>query len=84
MAYRLLVDLEVIGVLDGLPRKTRALLLEHFHKLRATPDGHADYHEQDRIGRRVEISVTAGFAIHYWIDFADRHVKILALKPADA
>jgi hypothetical protein len=46
------------------------------------PDTSADFHETERSGRRVEISVFAGYAIHYWIDFADRHVKILVLKPA--
>ncbi len=84
MAYRLLVDLEVIASLDTMPGKLRTRLLDHFRKLRASPDQHADYHEQDRIGRRVEISVAAGYAVHYWIDFADRHIKILALLPADA
>ena len=84
MAYRLLVDLEVIAALDALPRKTRTRLLAHFRQVRAAPDQHADYHEHDRVGRRVEINVVAGYAIHFWIDFADRHIKILALKPADA
>ena len=84
MAYRLLVDLEALATLDAMPRKIRARLLEHFHKLRAFPDRHSDYHEQDRIGRRVEISVVAGYAIHFWIDFADRHVKVVAMLPADA
>jgi hypothetical protein len=31
----------------------------------------------------VDISIHGRFAIHYWTDFADRHVKVLALKPAD-
>ena len=84
MAYRLLVDLEVFTALDALPRKTRTRLLDHFRQLRAAPDQHSDYHEQDRVGRRVEINVIAGYAIHFRIDFADRHIKILTLKPADA
>jgi hypothetical protein len=83
MDYRLLVDLDAIAVLDSIPRRVRTRLLNHFVKLRSTPDSYADYHERDRIGRRVEISVFAGYAIHYWIDFADRHVKVLAIKPAD-
>ncbi len=83
MDYRLLIDLEVITVLDAMPKRVRARLLDHFVRLRATPDRYCDYHENDRIGRRIEISVFAGFSIHYWIDFADRHIKILAIKPAD-
>lgn len=83
MDYRLLVDLEAIAVLDVLPAKTRALLLRHFVALRSAPDRHADFHGNDRSGRRIEISVFAGYAIHYWIDFPDRHVKVLVIKSAD-
>ncbi|MEO6739202.1 MAG: hypothetical protein ABIP20_03060 [Chthoniobacteraceae bacterium] len=83
MGYRLLVDLEAIAVLDIIPKRVRTRLLDHFVRLRATPDRYSDYHEHDRNGRRVEISVFAGYSIHYWIDFADRHIKVLAIKPAD-
>ena len=80
MKYRLLVDLEVIAVLDAIPKKVRSRLLGHFASLRSAPDQYADYHERDASGRRIEISIFAGYSIHYWIDFADRHVKVLALK----
>ena len=84
MDYRLLVDLEAISVLDAMPKRNRTRLIAHFSKLQQFPEGHSDYHERDVIGRRVELSVFAGYAIHYWIDSADRHVKVLALNPADA
>jgi mRNA-degrading endonuclease RelE of RelBE toxin-antitoxin system len=83
MDYRLLVDLDAIAVLDSIPKRTRTRLLEYFVKLRSTPDRYSDYQEQDSSGRRVEISVFSGYSIHYWIDFPDRHVKVLAIKPAD-
>jgi hypothetical protein len=83
MDYRLLVDLEAISVLDTLPAKIRTRLLNHFVALRSAPDRHSDFYENDRGGRRIEISVFAGYAIHYWIDFPDRHVKVLAIKTAD-
>jgi len=83
MGYRLLVDLEAIAVLDVIPKRVRTRLVEHFIRLRSSPDRYSDYHEHDRTGRCVEISVFAGHSIHYWIDFADRHVKVLAIKPAD-
>jgi len=83
MDYRLLVDLEAIAVLDSMRKPTRKRLLEHFVRLRVAPDRFSDYHEQDRTNRRIEISIFAGFSIHYWIDFPDRHVKILAIKSAD-
>lgn len=83
MDYRLLVDLEAIAVLDSIPKRSRKRFLDHFVRLRATPDRFSDYHEQDRLDRRIEISVFAGYSIHYWIDFPDRYVKVLAIKPAN-
>ena len=62
MEYRLLIDLEAVEVLDGLPKRRRTDLLNHFRKLRDFPSNYSDYWEQDRVGRRVEISVFAGWA----------------------
>ncbi len=50
MEYRLVVDLEAIAVLDSVPKKLRTRLLNHFVKLRSTPDQYSDYHEHDRTG----------------------------------
>lgn len=83
MKYRLLVDLEVIKILDGLPKSVRARLFNHFDRLRMAPERYVDAHEQDDIGRQVEISVYADDCVHDWIDSADRHIKILALTAAD-
>jgi hypothetical protein len=83
MEYRLLIDFEVVEIIQRLPRRLRDDLLMHFQRIRDYPSRYVDYYEQDAIGRRVEISIYRRFAIHFWIDFADRHVKILALKPAD-
>ena len=82
MDYRLLIDLETIEILDGLPKKLRSRLLGHLQKIRSFPGNYSDYHEHDATGRRVDISILSGWAIHYWVDFAVRHVKVLALKPA--
>jgi hypothetical protein len=83
MEYRLLVDLEAIQVLDGLPKRERSRLIDQFEKIRSFPGNYSDYHELDFVGRRIEICILARWAIHYWIDSADRHVKVLALKSAD-
>ena len=82
MEYRLLIDLEVVEIIQRLPKRTRDDLLTQFHRIRDFPSHYVDYHEHDAVGRRVEISIHGRFAIHYWTDFADRHVKVLALKPA--
>ena len=83
MEYRLLIDLEVIEVLDRLPKGIRRRLLEQFCRIRGFTGNYSDYQEYDAVGRRVEICVVCGWAIHYWNDAADRHIKILAITPAD-
>jgi hypothetical protein len=82
MDYRLLVDLEAIALLNTLPKKTRDRLLLQFTRIRDFPSNFSECYAHDAAGRRVEICIVAGWAIHYWIDFADRHVKVLALRPA--
>lgn len=81
--YRLLVDLEVVTFLEGLPRARRHRLVQLLEKMRAFPSNYSDYAETDAIGRRVEVCIFSRWAIHFWIDAADRHVKVLAVETAD-
>ena len=83
MKYRLLMDLEVTEFIQQLPKRVRDELFAHFHRIRDFPSQHADYQENDEVGRQVQISIRAGFALHYWIDEADCHVKLLAIRLAD-
>lgn len=83
MPYRLLIDLEVVGLLQALPASRRRNLLNHFGEIQRHPTAHSDYIDTDVQGRRVDVSVADGFAIYYWIDEADQQVKILELIVAD-
>lgn len=83
MEYRLLIDLEAIELLDSLPKKDRNRLIDQFEKIRSFPSNYSDYYESDTVGRRIEICILSRWAIHFWIDPADRHVKVLALRSAD-
>jgi hypothetical protein len=47
------------------------------------PTGFSDFSESDASGRRVDVHVFGRFAIKFWDDFADRHVKILDVHFAD-
>ena len=82
-AYRLLVDWEVIEKINQLPRQTRLALRQAFSKIGSAPDQLSDYREPNPRGIPLDVHLCAGFAIKYWIDFADRHVKVLDLEPAD-
>ncbi len=81
--YRLLVDWEVVDKLNGLPRNTRNILRKALGRIGSTPDLLSDYREANPRGIALDVHLCAGFAIKYWIDFADRHVKVLDLEPAD-
>ena len=82
MDYRLLVDFDVLVTLRALPKQSQDRLMEHFRRLQTAPETMSDGGKFDRSGRRVEVSFHAGFAVYYWIDDADQHVKILELRLA--
>jgi hypothetical protein len=81
--YRLLVDWEVIEKLNALPRATRQVLRTALSRIAGSPDLVSDYREANPRGIPLDVHLCGGFAIKYWIDFADRHVKVLELESAD-
>lgn len=81
--YRLLVDWEVIEKLNQLPIGRRRILRGAFTRIAATPDLLSDYREPNPRGITLDVHLCGGFAIKYWIDFPDRHIKVLGLEPAD-
>jgi hypothetical protein len=82
--FRLLIDYEVIEFLEGLPRGTRLQLRNRFVAIREEPRAYSDYTEPDETGRAVDIHICGKFAIKYWVDHADKHVKILDVHLADS
>lgn len=58
-------------------------LVKHFREIAAFPANFSDFVEYDSAGRRVEVHVYGKFAIKFWNDFADQHVKILDIHMAD-
>ena len=83
MNFRLLIDYEVIEFLETLPRKDQHLLRHRFVAIRDAPSRHSDYVESDSTGRRVDMHICGKYAIKFWEDHADQHVKILDVHFAD-
>ena len=83
MNYRLLVDFEVVEFMATQKRADQILLRKRFLEIRDWPSRYSDYREEDETGRPVEINVCGKYAIKYWDDFADRHVKVLHVHLAD-
>ena len=80
---RLLIDIEILEFLRTLKRHEQEKLLRRFRDIAALPSGFSDFIERDSSGRRVDVHIFGNFAIKFWHDFADRHVKILDVHLAD-
>ena len=81
--YRLLVDWEVIEKVNRFPVSRRRALKDAFVRIGRFPDRMSDYMERTDRGIALSVHLSHGFAIKYWTDFADRHVKILDIVAAD-
>jgi hypothetical protein len=81
--YRLLIDYEVIEFLETLSRKDQRLLRNRFMAIQDFPSLHSDCVESDSVGRRVDIHICGKYAIKFWEDHADQHIKILDVHFAD-
>lgn len=80
---RLLIAIEVFEFLRTLRRPEQEGLLKRFREIAGRPAQFSDFSEHDSTGRRVDVHIRGKFAIKFWNDFADRHVKILDVHLAD-
>jgi hypothetical protein len=81
--YALLVDYEVIEFIGRLNRKEQTAIWKRMRQIRDFPYNNSDYFEFDPFGRQVHIDVSAKYALKYWIDEADRQIKVLDILPSD-
>jgi hypothetical protein len=80
---RLLIDSTVIEFLGRLRKREREFLLGRFESIRDYPANHADYIHRDEYGRDLDGHIAGRFAIVFWDDLADRHLKIMSVAWAD-
>ena len=78
-----MISIEVIEFIERLPVKTREALRSAIHSIARDPLGRSDALDRDAIGRRMQIAVTGDYALMYWVDEADQHVKVLDIHAAD-
>ena len=83
MDYRLLVSIDVVEFVERLPVKTRRALRGAIHAIGHDPLGRSDAEDHDAIGRLMHIAIVGEYALMYWIDHADRHIKILDIHASD-
>jgi len=83
MNYQLLIAVEVFDFAQTLPRREQLLLWKRFREIGETPHRFVDYGEPNKGKRPLDVHLHTGFAIFFWEDAADRHVKILHVCRAD-
>ena len=81
--YSLLLAWPVIEQLNALPKNRRQRLGRQLLRLEDSPDALSEFAATSADGRKLDVFIFDGWAVFYWIDFADRHVKVLDMKPAD-
>jgi mRNA-degrading endonuclease RelE of RelBE toxin-antitoxin system len=81
--FRLLIDYEVLEFIARLSPKEQHLIRRQMLRVRDFPYNHADYPEKDEFGRQYHVHIFGKYALKYWIDEADRHLKIMEIRPSD-
>jgi len=81
--YRLLVEWGVVQRLKDLPVRTQRGVYVIFSRLEQAPDLVSEFSMTDEKGRELDGFIHDGWAFYFWIDFADRHVKVLTIELAE-
>ncbi len=61
--------------MEGLPTPRRRSIWRRLREIAEAPDRFEDFQERDVTGREPAGHIFEGFAILYWDDLADRHLK---------
>ena len=83
VGFRLLISTEVLDIVARLPRKDALALRAMLRAIGADPYGQSAAVSYDEVGRRLEIAIAGDYALMFWIDEADRHVKVLDVHAVD-
>jgi hypothetical protein len=80
---RLLIDSLVLEFVGRLRKRDREFLIARFEAIRDFPQKYVDFRTTDESGRDLDGHIAGRFAIVFWDDFVDRHVKIMDVTWAD-
>jgi hypothetical protein len=80
MFFRLLIDLDVLERIDALPSRGRRAIFKHLRFIQEYPGNCRDYTSQEPDGSSLDVYIMKRYHIFYWVDSADRHIKILRIE----
>jgi len=75
--------MDVTEFVERLPSRLRRPIRTAIAALGDDPLACSEATDHDDTGRVLHIAIVGDFALMYWIDDADRHVKILNIHAAD-
>jgi mRNA-degrading endonuclease RelE of RelBE toxin-antitoxin system len=75
--------MDVVEFVERLPARFRNEIRSSFSSIGKDPLECSHATDYDVSGRLLHVTVIGDFALMYWIDDADRHVKILDIHAAD-
>lgn len=82
--YKLLVAWKVIEFLEVQPLRDQKRLRDRFVAIAEWPAQYSDFKEADASARHLDVHIYGRYAIRFWEDFANRHLKILDVCFADS
>jgi hypothetical protein len=74
---------EVLNFLERLPARLRLALRNRIVEIGDDPMSCSEATEYDRDGRLMHLAIRGEYALVYWNDDADRHVKVMEIHAAD-
>ena len=77
------ISTDVLEFVERLPRRIGQHLRLTIKAIGRDPYGHSDAVSHDELARRLEIAMVGDYALMFWIDEADRHVKVIDIHAAD-
>jgi hypothetical protein len=83
MDYEVTMPRRVVVLMASLTRSVRRRIDARFDQLERFPHNMSQSVTHDVSGRLLEVTVCAGYEIYYWIDYAERAVKIVAMRKVD-
>jgi hypothetical protein len=80
MSYRFALNEQAVLFLQQLPARDRRLVIDEFARLTSNPFARPDYIKRSPAERDLQIRQFRNWQIFYWIDHAEREVRITELR----
>jgi mRNA-degrading endonuclease RelE of RelBE toxin-antitoxin system len=78
---QIVLVLEAVQVIRSLPRRQQEIINDRLMYLGQYPHAGTDAIEIDDSGREICVNLHANYRIKYWIDPAEREIKVLRIQP---